>query len=173
VECGVDTIEHAYFLTDEVAAFMVERGAWLVPTINVSRATEFFARIGAPDWMVARALAAGELHWAGLQAALRAGVRIALGTDMFPAEPFDGTTVTVRELEFYVEAGMAPAAALRAATIDAAEMLGLEQVGCVEPGWAADLIAVGGDPLERIGALRDLRLVVSRGRVVVGERGGT
>jgi imidazolonepropionase-like amidohydrolase len=166
VECNVDTIEHGYFLTDEVAALMARSGAWLVPTINVSRAVEFFRKIGAPPWMVERALAAGELHWAGLRSAIANGVRIAMGTDMMPHEPFGGTSVTVRELEFYVEAGMTPASALRAATCEAAEMLGLDEVGEIKAGAAADLIAVAGDPTDDISSLRDLRQVISQGRVV-------
>jgi imidazolonepropionase-like amidohydrolase len=165
VEHGVDSIEHGYFLDDETTGFMAGRGAWLVPTINVSRAVEFFERIGAPPWMIAKALAAGELHWAGLRSAIRNGVRIALGTDMLPHEPFDGTSVTVRELEFMVEAGLTPLAALRAATVDAAELLDLDDVG-VEPGKRADLIAVGGNPVEDVSALRDLRAVVAAGRLV-------
>ncbi|MBM3678475.1 MAG: amidohydrolase family protein [Actinobacteria bacterium] len=167
VELGVDTIEHGYFLTDEVAELLVRHGAWLVPTINVSRAVAFFEKIGAPEWMIARALAAGELHWAALQSAIRAGVRIAMGTDMMPSEPFDGTSVTVREIEFMVEAGMAPVDALRAATCRAAEMLGLEgTVGSIAPGLAADVIAVGASPLDDVSALRDLRLVVAAGAVM-------
>ena len=166
VEQGVDSIEHGYFLDDETTAFMAERGTWLVPTINVSRAVAFFEKIGAPRWMIEKALAAGELHWAGLQSAIHAGVRIALGTDMMPHEPFDGTSVTVRELEFMREAGMPPLAVLQAATIRAAELLELDDVGSVEPGKRADLIAVGGNPVEDVSALRRLRLVVARGRQV-------
>src|SRR6185436_16483716 len=109
IECGVDTIEHGYFLDRPAIDAMIDHNAWLVPTVNVSRATEFFKRIGAPDWMIARALEAGQQHWAALEEAIRAGVSIAMGTDMMPQEPFGGTTVTVRELEFYVEAGMSAA----------------------------------------------------------------
>jgi imidazolonepropionase-like amidohydrolase len=65
------------------------------------------------------------------------------------------------------EAGMAPLAALQAATIRAAELLGIDgDVGAVEPGLRADLIAVGTNPLDSVSALRDLRLVVANGRVV-------
>jgi imidazolonepropionase-like amidohydrolase len=165
VEQGVDSIEHGYFLDDETTAFMAARGAWLVPTINVSRALAFFERIGAPTWMIEKALAAGELHWAGLQAAIRNGVRIALGTDMMPHEPFDGTSVTVRELEFMAEAGMSSREALQAATIRAAELLGIDDdVGTLEPGKRADLIAVVANPVDDVSALRHLRAVVAHGR---------
>lgn len=167
IQQGVDCIEHGYFLTERVAELMAASGTWLVPTINVSRATAFYEKIGAPTWMVEKALAAGELHWAGLQHAIASGVRIALGTDMMPHEPFDATTVTVREIEFMVEAGMSPLRAIQAATLHAAELLGISNaVGSIEPGKSADLIAVGGNPLADIAALRDLRLVVSRGRAL-------
>jgi imidazolonepropionase-like amidohydrolase len=166
VECGVDSIEHGYFLTTEVADLMVERGAWLVPTINVSRAPDFYEKIGAPEWYREKALAAGELHWTGLEAAIARGVRIALGTDMMPDEPFDGTSVTVRELEFYVDAGMSPLQALRTATVNAAELLGRPDLGTVEAGALADFVVLCDDPLENIAALRGVETVVARGRVV-------
>jgi imidazolonepropionase-like amidohydrolase len=167
VEHGVDSIEHGYFLDDETTTFMAARGAWLVPTVNVSRAVAFYEKIGAPPWMVEKALAAGELHWAGLQAAIRNKVKIALGTDMMPHEPFDGTTVTVREIEFMAEAGMTALEAVQAATIRAAELLDVEnEIGSVEVGKCADLVALGANPLDGLAALRDLRAVIARGTVV-------
>lgn len=168
VECGVDTIEHGYFLTEDVAALMAERGAWLVPTINVSRAPHFYERIGAPQWYREKAAAAGKLHWAALQTAIRAGVPIAMGTDMMPHEEFDGTSVTVRELEFYVEAGLEPVEALRTATIHAADLLGRPELGRVAAGAAGDLLMCARDPLHDVSALRELTHVVARGRVVAG-----
>jgi imidazolonepropionase-like amidohydrolase len=167
IECGLDCVEHGYFLTEDVIQLMVERGVWLVPTISVSRCEEFFAKIGAPDWMVRKALAAGELHFAALQQAIRAGVNIAMGTDMMPAEPFDGTTATVREMEFYVAAGMRPAEVLRAATLRPAEWLSAaDRLGTVEAGKLADLVAVDGDPTADIACMRRLRFVLQDGRVV-------
>jgi imidazolonepropionase-like amidohydrolase len=133
--------------------------------VNVSRASEFYARIGAPDWMIARALEAGERHWAALKEAIRDGVPIAMGTDMMPQEPFDGTTVTARELEFYVEAGMTAAEALRSATSNAAAMLGVDTIGRIRKGNRADLIVLDRDPTLDISAVRDIRLVVADGRI--------
>ena len=167
IDAGVDCIEHGYFLTPEVAEKMAERGTWLVPTIVVSRCRDFYAKIGAPAWMVERALTAGERHFAGLQAAVAAGVRIAMGTDMLPAEPYEGTTGTVREMEFMVEAGMSPLDAVRSATCDAAELLRVDtEIGRTAPGYFADLIAVEGDPTKDISALRDVRLIVKNGRLI-------
>jgi imidazolonepropionase-like amidohydrolase len=167
IECGLDCVEHGYFLTDDVIQLMVDHNVWLVPTIAVSRCEEFYAKIGAPDWMVHKALAAGELHWDALETAIRRGVNIALGTDMLPAEPFDGTTSTIRELEFYVAAGMTPVDALRSATLKPAEWLAVsDQLGTLEPGKLADLIAVDRDPTQNISNMRHLRFVMHNGQVV-------
>lgn len=167
VDCGIDGIEHGYFLDDATAGKLAETGTWLVPTICVSRAEEFFLRIGAPDWMIARALAAGELHWAAFKSCIEAGVQIAMGTDMMPAEPFGGTTGTVREMEMMVEAGMTPHQVIASATSEAARMLGLDdRLGTVDEGKLADLIAVDGDPREDVSRLRDIRFVMKNGVVV-------
>jgi imidazolonepropionase-like amidohydrolase len=167
IECGLDCVEHGYFLDEPTIRLMVERNVWLVPTIVVSRCEDFFHKIGAPEWMIRKALDAGVLHFGGLSTAIRAGVRIALGTDMMPAEPYEGTTATVRELEFYVEAGMTPLQAVRVATSAPAEWLGVaDRQGTVEVGKLADLIAVDGDPTQSISNLRHLRFVMKDGQVV-------
>ena len=169
IDAGLDCVEHGYFLTPEVIRKMKAKGTWLVPTIVVSRpATRpFFERIGSPEWYIARVTSAGEQHWASLKLAIKEGVKIAVGTDQFPFEPNDGTTATVRETEYYVEAGMTPLAAVKAATIEAATLLGVaDKLGSLAPGKLADLIAVDRDPLADIHALRSIRLVMKGGAVV-------
>jgi imidazolonepropionase-like amidohydrolase len=169
VACGVDNIEHGYFITSAVAEQMASAGTWLVPTIGVSRAKAFLERIGAPNWMIERSLAAGEQHWDALKSCIAAGVSIAMGTDMLPAEPFDDTTASVRELELMVDAGLSNASALASATSRAAELLGAsDSVGSLEPGKLADVIAVRDDPLTDISALRDITTVIKDGRIVRG-----
>ena len=163
----MDCVEHGYFLDEDTVRLMVERGVWLVPTIVVSRCEDFFHKIGAPEWMIRKALQSGVQHFGGLQTAIRHRVNIALGTDMMPAEPYEGTSATVRELEFYVEAGMTPLEAVRVATIRPAEWLGMaDALGTVEPNKSADLIATDGDPSADISNLRNLRFVMHAGRVV-------
>ena len=174
IEAGVDGIEHGYFLTPEVFGLMKEAGTWYVPTILVSQPATlpFFKRIGSPDWYLARVEAVGKRHWEALRSAISQGVRIALGTDQLPHEPNDGTIATVREAEYYVEAGMTPLQALRSATIEPATMLGVsDELGSIEPGKLADLILLDGDPTRDISALRSIRLVVKGGEVVRNDIG--
>ena len=168
IEAGIDCVEHGYFLTDEVLQRMREKGVWYVPTIVVSQPTvmEFFKKIGSPDWYLARVASVGKSHWATLQKAIKMGVKIALGTDQFPYEPNDGTTATIREAQYYVEAGMTPLQALRSATIETATMLGIaDRLGTIEQGKLADLVITDADPSKDIKALRSIRLVMKGGVV--------
>ncbi|TCO45267.1 metal-dependent hydrolase family protein [Actinocrispum wychmicini] len=174
IELGLDCVEHGYELTPEVTRLMAERDVWYVPTIVVSRCKEFFEANRVPTWMIDRALAAGPRHWESLQNAIRDGVPMALGSDMPPHAPFDGTTATVRELEFMVEAGMPTLAALRAATSRPAEWLGAQdRIGAVEAGKQADLIVLRADPTRDISALRTLHLVMKGGAVYRDDNGLT
>ena len=168
VDLGLDCVEHGYFLTLEVLRKMKAKGVWLVPTIVVAQPTvmEFFRKIGSPDWYLARVESVGKQHWTSLQAAIKEGVKIALGTDQFPFEPNDGTTATIREAQYYVQAGMTPLQALRAATIDAATLLGaVDRLGSIEEGKLADILVIDGNPVADITALRRIRLVMKGGRV--------
>lgn len=172
VRLGLDCVEHGYELTRELCDLMAERGVWYVPTITVSRCEHFFHANGIPQWMIDRALGAGPRHWESLQHAIAAGVPIALGSDMPPQAPFDGTTATVRELEFMVEAGMSSLDAMRAATSRPAQWLESEgQFGSLVPGAAADLLVLDADPTRDISALRTMRAVVQGGRVVRDDDG--
>jgi len=172
VNAGLDSVEHGYFLTEDVHRLMKEKGTWLVPTIVVAQPATlpFFERIGSPPWYLARIEMAGKRHWNALKTAIKVGVKIALGTDQFPYEPNDGTIATVREAEYYVEAGMTPLQALRSGTIETAIFLGAEdRLGTIEPGKLADVIAVDRDPTQDISALRTICFVMKGGKVVRNE----
>jgi imidazolonepropionase-like amidohydrolase len=148
---------------------MISAGTWLVPTIVVSRpeSKEFYDKAGVPPWFMGRVRVIGEQHMHSLGSAIKAGVKIALGTDMLPAEPLGGTTATIKEMEYYVAAGMTPRQALRSATIEPATLLRLsDDLGTIKTGKIADLIAVREDPLRDVSAMRSIRLVVKSGRVV-------
>jgi len=161
---GVDSIEHGPVLDDDTIRRMVEKGVYWCPTLTV---LDF----------VAGPRSATDTIWSDLQAASRdsfrralaAGVKIVVGTD---AGGFDWDRVhQAEELRRYVDLGMTPWQALRAATVTAAAMLGREgELGTLAPGARADLVAVAEDPLEDIGATEKVVLVMKDGRVVFDGR---
>lgn len=168
VELGVQGIEHGYFLDRPTLRAMKQRGAWFVPTIVVSQPAtfEFYKRIGSPEWYMERVREVGKDHWQALQWAIQEGVNISLGSDQFPFEPNDGTTATIREVEYYQEAGMSHLQAMQAATIQSARMLDMDAVtGSLSVGKFADIIALDANPLDNIKALRGLGFVMKGGRV--------
>lgn len=168
IDAGIDSIEHGYFLDRPVLRKMKKHGTWLVPTIVVSQpaTAPFFEKIGSPQWYLDRRDSVGKEHWKALQMAIEEGVNIALGTDQLPSEPNDGTTATAREAQYYVEAGMTPLQALRAATIEPARMLHADdRIGSLEVGKYADIVAVGRDPTVDITALGNIQFVMKGGKV--------
>ena len=168
VDAGLNCVEHGYFLDRPTLKKMKEHGTWLVPTIVVTApgTLPFYERIGSPPWYLERLKSAGKSHWRALEMAIEEGVNIALGTDQMPAEPNDGTTATAREAQYYVEAGMTPLQALRSATIETARLLEAEdEIGSLEAGKYADIVAVDRDPTKDIKALRNILLVMKGGKV--------
>ena len=166
---GVDSFEHGYFLNDDVFKKMKAAGAWYVPTIVVSQAgaMEFFRKIGSTPFYLARVQMVGKVHWSALQSAIRNNVNIAMGSDQFPFEPNEGTVASIREIELYQEAGMTHLQALRTATVNTARMLGAEKdLGTLEPGKYADIIALDSDPTQNVRALRTLSVVMKGGEIV-------
>jgi imidazolonepropionase-like amidohydrolase len=173
VDAGVDSIEHGYFLDRPVLAKMAKAGTWYVPTIVVSQpaTAPFFEKIGSPQWYLERRESVGKEHWRALEMAIEEGVNIGLGTDQLPNEPNDGTTATAREAQYYVEAGMTPLQALQSATIQTARMLDAESdIGSLDVGKYADIVAVAANPADDIEALRDIRLVMKGGEIHVDAR---
>lgn len=169
LEAGVDSFEHGYFFDEETYKAMKKADAWYIPTIVVSQkgAMEFFEKIGSPKWYLDRAAKVGEQHWKSLQTAIKMNVNIAMGSDQFPYEPNEGTVASIRETELYVEAGMTPAQALRAATLNPARLLEADQdVGSLRAGKYADILVLEDNPLEDIRALRTLGMVMKGGDIV-------
>ncbi len=167
VDAGIASIEHGVFLTEAIARTMAREGIALVATlIAPEQIVVHGVKAGIPEYAVRKSEAVRGRHLESFHMALRAGVPIAAGTDA--GTPLNPHGSMVPELALMVKAGMAPLETIRAATATAARLLGLEhEVGALTPGLAADLIAVDGNPGERIEALEDVRLVIANGRVVV------
>jgi imidazolonepropionase-like amidohydrolase len=166
LDLGLDCVEHGYQLTKAVAEQMRERGAAYVPTLSVTRCADFFDSVGAPAWMQRRSLGAATAHEESYRLALEAGVPVMLGSDIPPFAQNDGASATVRELEHMEAFGLSPREALLAATQVPAEWLGAaDDLGSVETGKRADLIATRGDPTESVSALRTLHWVMKDGNV--------
>lgn len=157
VEAGVASIEHGTMLDEETAALMSKRGTFLVPTLSV------WDCMGEGSHRDAEFLEKGRIvashHGQAFQSAMGAGVRIALGSDSVVC-PHDAGA---RELHYMVQYGMTPMAAIQAATVHAAELLGASQIGSISPGMKADLIAVRGDPLVDIDLLGKVSFVMRHG----------
>ncbi len=168
IAAGITSIEHGVYLTEEIVAHMRRDGTFLVPTLNAPAAIATGGlAAGIPEYMVRKSEQVVPPHVASFQLAHRAGVRIAAGADSGTPLNFHGSLLP--ELTLMVKYGMTPLEVIRAATVTAADCLGLGEVtGRVAPGYAADLIAVAGDPAERIETLADLKLVLVKGRALVG-----
>jgi imidazolonepropionase-like amidohydrolase len=157
---GVRSLEHGMMLDDEALRLLVEHGTYWVPTLMV-----YVPRAPEDDTELRRKIVAS--HKAVFQKALRMNVKIAFGTD---AGAFEHGT-QAREFQMMVDYGMKPLEAIRAATTRASELLRMEkQIGSIEPGKFADIIAVEGDPLADINALARVRFVMKAGQVYKSPR---
>jgi imidazolonepropionase-like amidohydrolase len=167
LDAGIDTIEHGIFLTEALAARMAAQGTALVATLVAPHAiVEGGTAAGIPDFAVKKSAAVRDRHLESFRLAMRAGVRIAAGTDA--GTPLNPHGTIVPELMLMAGAGMAPLDVIRAATSVAAAVTGLDgETGRVAPGLAADLLAVEGNPAESLKALDAVRLVIADGRTVV------
>ena len=166
---GADSIEHGTMLTDESIKLFKAAGAYYVPTL--STVNGYLERLAAnPNAYPPDVLA--KVQWRigvtgkSLAKAYPAGVKIAFGTDAGVSK--HGRNAD--EFELMVKHGMPASAAIQAATMNAATLLGVEkEVGSLEPGKAADVIAVAGDPITDITTLKSVRFVMKDGRVFKAE----
>jgi imidazolonepropionase-like amidohydrolase len=166
VEAGVDSVEHGFYIADADLNMMVAKGIYYVPTLLVGEyVAEGRSTEGSHVWMDMI-----NIHAATFKRALAAGVKIAFGTD---AGGFPWMVNPAREFPLMVKYGMTPAQALRSATMTAAELLGMQdQIGSLDPGKFADIVAVPGDPLIDIGQLENVNFVMKGGSVFRTADGG-
>lgn len=171
IRAGVHSIEHGTLLDDEAIELFLKHRTFLVPTLSaIQSGCEFGKQGGMPDYAVQKSAALGEEQKKTFRKAVKAGVRIAMGTDA--GTPFNPHGRNAQELRRMVEFGMTPMMAVEAATASAAALLGLEQeIGTIEAGKQADLILVSGNPLDDIALLQEpanVEYVIQGGRIVKG-----
>ncbi len=160
---GCDSIEHGLDLDDAAVDQMVKQGTWLVPTLSV-----YYYYWEPPDTaqgQVDRKRA--EVHGPSFNKALKAGVKIAFGTD---AGGFPWSDPLAQEFGYMVKFGMSPMEAIKSATSRAAELLDMQgKIGVIAPGADADIVAVGGDPLQDIKQLEQVKFGMKDGKVYKNE----
>jgi imidazolonepropionase-like amidohydrolase len=156
-QAGVASIDHAYQLSEETMRLMKQKQIFAVPTFTIS---EYFAEHAATPEQAAREHQMLELHVQEFKKQIAAGVPIALGSDVGPFP--HGTQA--REFVLMVKYGMTPLATLQADLLNGAKLLGWEgQIGALEPGYLADVVAVAGDPLQDISVLQNVSFVMKGG----------
>jgi len=173
LRAGVDSIEHGTLLDEAGIKLFVDTGAYYVPTL--STVNGYIERLKSDPGAYSPAVRE-KIEWRigitgkSLRMAVPRGVKIAYGTDA-------GVSVHGRnadEFELMVKHGMTPSAAIAAATVNAADLLGLsDRIGSLEPGKRADLVAVAGDPLADVTVLKSVPFVMQDGRVVKDTTSGT
>ena len=176
IKLGAHSVEHGYIMDEECIQLFLEHDCWYVPTLGISHLTPSQAgserekrwveqKGRAPD-LVARAEAAVDTHRSWFQKALHSGVKMALGSDLYPLRES-----ALLEMGLWVKDGATTWQTLLAATRNGAALCGMEaDLGTVEAGKIADLIVVGGNPLEDIENLGSLLLVLKQGKIVSDHR---
>jgi imidazolonepropionase-like amidohydrolase len=162
VRAGVASIEHGTYLDDEGIRLMKEHGTYLVADIYDAEWIRQGAQAGYPQDFSDKQPEGDELQRQAFRKAARAGVRIAFGTDVsnFPHG------LNARQFAWQVKYGQTPMEAIRSATTSAAELIGRDkEIGSLEPGKWADLIAVQGDPLQDVRALESVAFVMKEGKI--------
>ena len=170
LRAGADSIEHGTVMDDEIIKLFKQTGAYYVPTL--STVNGYIERL-AKDPNAYTGAVKQQIEWRigitgqSVKKAYPAGVKIAFGTDAGVSKHGKNAD----EFEMLVKFGMPPVEAIKAATVNAADLLGLSnEVGTVEPGKSADIIAVAGDPLTDVTVLKNVAFVMARGDVVKNQQ---
>lgn len=164
IRAGVNSIEHGTLMDDETIALFKQYGTWYVPTITAGRAVADSAKITGyyPELVTPKAIAIGPQIQKTFAKAYKEGVKIAFGTDAGVYKH----GLNWLEFGFMIEAGMKPMDAIKAATINAADLLGMkDELGTIEAGKLADIVAVDGDPLTDSKVFGKVVMVMKDGKI--------
>ncbi len=165
LKAGVRTIEHGSFLDDESIELFLKGEHYLVPTLVAFRTIEFGEQGGVPPYVIEKVKYFATQHYANLEKAVKAGVKVVCGTDT--GTPFNYHGEAAEELERYTQHGLSPMQAIKSATSVAAEALYQKDIGTLEAGKTADLLVVDGDPVADIKLLQkkeNLRVIMRNGK---------
>lgn len=160
---GVTSIEHGTYMDEEIFKLMKEHGTWYVPTITAGKFVAEKAKIDGyyPDIIRPKAARIGSLIQTTFANAYKSGVKIAFGTDMGVGPHGDNAS----EFIYMTEAGMPANIALQTATYNAAQILAGNELGQLQAGFKADVVAVAGNPLADIGLTKKIAFVMKDGEV--------
>lgn len=178
IRLGAHSVEHGYIMDDECIELFLEHDIWYVPTLAISHLTPgqatneweraYLQQRNLTPALCCRADAASDVHAGWFRRALKAGVKMALGSDIRPLKD-----AALLEMGLWAKDGATPWQTLLAATKNAAALCAAaDDLGTVEVGKLADLIVVGANPLEDINNVRRLLLVLKEGRIVSDKRNG-
>jgi imidazolonepropionase-like amidohydrolase len=164
IKAGIHSIEHGTLMTEETMDMMVKAGTWLVPTITAGMSVAEYAKIPGyyPPIVRDKVLKISIQVQETFAKAYKKGVKIAFGTDagVFPHGE------NYREFLYMTEVGMPNLEAIQAATLNAAQLLGIEnKLGTIEAGKIADIIAVSGNPDQDIHVMKDVTFVMKDGKI--------
>ena len=167
IRAGISSIEHGTFMDDEAIELFKKYGTWYIPTITAGKSVGDSALIAGyyTDMVTPKALMVGPKIQGTFTKAYKAGVKIAFGTD---AGVFMHGK-NWKEFVYMAEGGMPPLETIRAATLSAADLLGVPELGVIEKGKLADIVAVNGDPVKDIRVMEKVTFVMKDGIVYKNE----
>ena len=164
VNAGMDSIEHGIFMTQESLESMLKHQTYLVPTLSAVNNIYLNRDNGIPEFIVEKTLRIRERHHQSIKMFYKAGGKMAMGTDA--GTPFNLHGENINELQYMVDLGVSNLDVLKISTVNAADLMDLEDRGIIQEGFYADFLIVNGDPVKDISKVADRknhRIVVKNG----------